>query len=145
MKKENLKINVLNSTEDEKNIFEEFNKLETKTAACISLVKSTKTSQKEKNKKHNRYSDIGKTHKIKPSLISFVNFLVPYDDNLIALSEKLGNIHSNQDKKILISLTLKDNPPSPMSMPLISNLRTSSRSSSPPSLQSQHHLRTSGN
>ena len=64
MKKENPKVNVLNSTEDEKNIFEEFNKLETKTAACISLVKSTKTPQKEKNKKHNRYSDIGKKKSI---------------------------------------------------------------------------------
>ena len=60
IKGKDLKINVVHSTEDERNRFEEFQKLEEKVAHCITPFKSTKTSQKEKNAKHNRYRDIGK-------------------------------------------------------------------------------------
>ena len=60
--RQDLKINVVISTENEKNIFEEFNKLEDKTTDRITLVKSTNTPRKQKNKRHNRYSDISKTH-----------------------------------------------------------------------------------
>lgn len=62
MKKEDLKINVVNSMEDEKNIFKEFQKLEAMVAKCVTLVKSTQTPQEEKNARHNRYADIGKEH-----------------------------------------------------------------------------------
>ena len=60
VKGEDLKINVVHSTEDERNRLEEFQKLETKVAHYITPFKSTKTSQKGKNAKHNRYRDIGK-------------------------------------------------------------------------------------
>ena len=44
---------------DENKRFEEFLKLEAKVSSSISPVKSTATSRKETNAKHNRYTDIG--------------------------------------------------------------------------------------
>ena len=59
-KGEDLKTKIVNSTEFEKNRFEEFEKLEAKVAERITPIKFTVTSREEKNSKHNRYSDIGK-------------------------------------------------------------------------------------
>ena len=71
-KGEDLKVNVAHSTEDEGSRFEEFKKLEAKVAHFIAPVKSTAISQKEKNAKHNRYRDIGKTHPL--LLISILKY-----------------------------------------------------------------------
>ena len=57
-----LKINVVNSTEDERKIYEEFQKLEAKVDKIIAPLKSITTSRKEGNTKHNRYTDIGTTY-----------------------------------------------------------------------------------
>ena len=59
-KGEELKTKIVNSTEFEKDRFEEFEKLEAKVAEGITPIKSTVTSREEKNSRHNRYSDIGK-------------------------------------------------------------------------------------
>ena len=59
-KGEDLKNNVVYSTEDERKRFEEFTQLETKVAATITLVKTNDVSREEDNAKHNRYRDIGK-------------------------------------------------------------------------------------
>ena len=58
-KGEELKINVVNSTEDERKIYEEFQNLEAKVNKIITPLKSITTSRKEGNTKHNRYTDIG--------------------------------------------------------------------------------------
>ena len=60
IKGEDLKVNLVHSTEDERKRFEEFKKLEAKVSHHIAPVKSTAIAQKEKNAKHNRYRDIGK-------------------------------------------------------------------------------------
>ena len=59
-KGDELKNNVVYSTEDERKRFEEFTQLETKVAATITLVKTAEVSREEDNAKHNRYRDIGK-------------------------------------------------------------------------------------
>ena len=59
-KGDDLKNNVVYSTEDERKRFEEFTQLETKVATSITLVKTTEVSREEDNAKHNRYRDIGK-------------------------------------------------------------------------------------
>mgnify|MGYP001237512264 CR=1 FL=1 len=69
-KGEDLKIDIVNSTKSERNRFKEFEKLEVRVAERITLVKSTSTSQEEKNKKHNRYADIGKAY-----CILFIEFI----------------------------------------------------------------------
>ena len=54
-----LKNNVVYSTEDERKRFEEFKVLEAKVAESITPVKSTEISREEDNARHNRYRDIG--------------------------------------------------------------------------------------
>ena len=61
-KGDDLKNNVVYSTEDERKRFEEFTQLETKVAASITLVKTAEVSREEDNTKHNRYRDIGKSN-----------------------------------------------------------------------------------
>ena len=61
-KGDDLKNTVVFSTEDERKRFEEFTQLETKVAASITMVMTTKISREEDNAKHNRYRDIGKSN-----------------------------------------------------------------------------------
>ena len=57
-----LKNDVVYSTEDERRRFEEFKDLEAKVAESIAPVKTTETAREENNAKHNRYRDIGNQH-----------------------------------------------------------------------------------
>ena len=59
-KGDDLKNDVVYSTEDERRRFEEFKDLEAKVAKSVSPVKTTEIARKEDNAKHNRYRDIGK-------------------------------------------------------------------------------------
>ena len=59
-KGKDLKIDVVNATDDERMRFEEFQKLEAQVAESITPVKTTNISREEDNAKHNRYRDIGK-------------------------------------------------------------------------------------
>ena len=59
-----LKKNVVYSTEDERRRFEEFKDLEAKVAESIAPVKTTETAREEDNAKHNRYRDIGNQNTI---------------------------------------------------------------------------------
>ena len=54
-----LKLNVVNSTGDERKRFEEYKTLEDKVSKDITPKKSIAISREEKNTKHNRYTDIG--------------------------------------------------------------------------------------
>ena len=54
-----LKLNVVNSTGDERKRFEEYKTLENKVSKDITPKKSIAISREEKNTKHNRYTDIG--------------------------------------------------------------------------------------
>ena len=58
-KGDDLKKNVVYSTEDERRRFEEFKVLEARVAESIAPIKSTEISREEDNAKHNRYRDIG--------------------------------------------------------------------------------------
>ena len=55
----NLKNDVVYSTEDERRRFEEFKDLEAKVAESIAPIKTTEIAREENNAKHNRYRDIG--------------------------------------------------------------------------------------
>ena len=59
-----LKNDVVYSTEDERRRFEEFKDLEAKVAESIAPVKTTDTAREENNAKHNRYRDIGNQNTI---------------------------------------------------------------------------------
>ena len=58
-KGDDLKNDVVYSTEDERKRFEEFKDLEAKVAESIAPVKTTEIAREENNAKHNRYRDIG--------------------------------------------------------------------------------------
>ena len=60
-KNNELKNNVVESTNHEQNRLQEFQKLEVKVAESITPVKMTNISREEDNAKHNRYKDIGKS------------------------------------------------------------------------------------
>ena len=73
-KNNELKQNVVDSTEDEQKRVQEFKKLEAKVDECITLVKMTNVSREEENAKHNRYKDIGKEFNKKNLKVFIVHF-----------------------------------------------------------------------
>ena len=62
-KNNELKQNVVDSTQDEQKRVQEFQKLEAKVDESITPAKTTNVSRGEDNAKHNRYKDIGNKFK----------------------------------------------------------------------------------
>ena len=73
-KNNELKQNVVDSTEDEQKRIQEFQKLEAKVDESITPVKMTNVSREEDNTKHNRYKDIGKEFNKKNLKVFIVHF-----------------------------------------------------------------------
>ena len=73
-KGDDLKKNVVYSTEDERRRFEEFKDLEAKVAESIAPVKTTEIAHEENNTKHNRYRDIGNQNTDNYCLLKRVTF-----------------------------------------------------------------------
>ena len=73
-KNNELKQNVVDSTQDEQKRVQEFQKLEAKVDECITPVKMTNVSREEENAKHNRYKDIGKEFNKKNLKVFIVHF-----------------------------------------------------------------------